>query len=362
MTHRVFLHPGPPKTGTTYLQSLLYANRDSFLAQGLTITGDQGAHYRAANELVRRKSLRMKEMPEGAWAHVRDEVLSAPGDVVMSCERYSLLGLEHIRRVVEDLGDREVHVVLTLRDVPSTLPARWQEGIKNGGSVSWASFLERVATDTAQLRKVTRAMPTLNAWAKVLPAERIHIVTVPPSSAPRTLLLERFCEVVGADASKLETLEASRANPSIDLVSTELIRRLNANKRTKLSGYAQHFEIKMFLAGKLAKQNRGKPQLTPEAFAAGRAESEALIRRIEEGGFHVVGDLADLTSSKAPASTGAGVEVDPEQVIDAAVVAISALARRSAGRARQLNQLENQRRRWTPRRVAGAVRRRLRRR
>ena len=62
MSRTVYLHVGIAKTGTTYLQSLLYANRESFLAQGITIVGDQGSHYRAANELMRRKSLRTQRL------------------------------------------------------------------------------------------------------------------------------------------------------------------------------------------------------------------------------------------------------------------------------------------------------------
>ena len=129
MTQRVFLHPGPLKTGTTYLQSLLYANRASFLAQGVTIVGDQGSHYRAANELMRRKSLRTRQVPQGAWKRTRAAVLRAPGNVVMSCERYSLFRVEHVRRVLDDLADREVHVVLTLRD-------RWPSSRRDGRRAS----------------------------------------------------------------------------------------------------------------------------------------------------------------------------------------------------------------------------------
>ena len=360
MTQRVFLHPGPLKTGTTYLQSLFYANRGAFLAQGITIVGDQSSHYRVANDLMRRKSMRTREVPEGAWKRMRAEVLRAPGDALMSCERYSLFRAQDVRHLLDDLADREVHAVLTLRDLSAVLPARWQEGIKNGGTATWAEFQERITDDPARLRKVTRGLATLDAWAGAVPPERIHVVTVPPSSAPRTLLLERFCQAMGVDASKLETLEAKRANPSMDLVSTELVRRVNAQRDVKLSGDVQHFEIKSFLASKLATQNRGRPELTTAAFEAARAGSEALVRRIEEGGFHVVGDLADLTSSKPPQATGSGVDVDPEQLLDAAVVAIAVLAQRSGARGTQLRKRARSRG-GKVRRLWRGARRRLRR-
>jgi hypothetical protein len=351
VTQRVFLHPGPLKTGTTYLQSLLYANREAFLTQGVTIVGDQGSNYRAANDVMRRKSLMTAQAPKGAWKRTRAAVLRAPEHAVMSCERYSLFREQHVRRVVEDLADREIHVVLTLRDLVAVLPARWQEGIKNGGTATWAEFQKRIVDDPARLRKMTRAMSTLEAWAAALPADRIHVVTVPPRSAPRTLLFERFCEALGADTTQLATLEAARANPSMDLVTTELIRRVNAQRAVKLTGRAQQFEIRSFLAPKLTQQNRGRPELTADLLEAAKGESQALIRRIETGGFHVVGDLNDLTSSTSSAPTGAGVDVDPEELLDAAAAAVAALAERSSARGERLRKFE------APRRLPSRARR-----
>ena len=357
MSPRVFLHPGPLKTGTTYVQSLLYANRESFLAQGITIVGDQRSHYRAANELMRRRALRTSQVPQGAWSRTRAAVLRAPGDVVMSCERYSLFRPEHVQKVLEDLADCEVHVVLTLRDLVAVLPARWQEGIKNGGTASWAQFQERIARDPARLRKMTRAMSTLETWAAALPAERIHVVTVPPSTAPRNLLFERFCEAVGADPTRLETLEATRVNLSMDLVTTELVRRVNVQSAVKLSGLAQQSEIKAFLAQELAKRSRVRPELGAALLEAAKGETQALVRQIETGGFHVVGDLNDLTSTTSSAPTGGGTEVDPEQLLDAATVAVAALARRSWSRGQRLKKYETRRRFRTARRLWRRLRR-----
>lgn len=357
MSPRVFLHPGPLKTGTTYLQSLLYANRESFLAQGITIVGDQGSHYRAANELMRRKSLRTTEVPQGAWSRTRAAVLRAPGEVVMSCERFSLFRDEHVQRVLEDLAGCEVHVVLTLRDLVAVLPARWQEGIKNGGTASWTQFQERIARDPARLRKITRAVSTLEAWAAALPAERIHVVTVPPSSAPRELLFERFCEAIGGDPARLETLEATRVNLSMDLVTTELVRRVNAQSAVKLSSPAQQSEIKQFLAQELAKRGRVRPELGAAVLEAAKGETQTLVRLIESGGFPVVGDLNDLTATTSSPPTGGGTEVDPDQLLDAATIAVAALARRSWARGQRLKAHETPRRFRAARRLWRRMRR-----
>ena len=359
MNQRVFVHPGPLKTGTTYLQSLLYANRRSFLAQDITIVGDQGSHYRAANDLMRRKTLPTSQVPKGAWKRTRAAVLRAPGNAVMSCERYSLFGAEHVQRLLQDLADREVHVVLTLRDPVAVLPARWQEGVKNGGVATWAEFQEDIVENPSRLQRMTRAMSTLETWGAALPPDRVHVVTVPPSSAPRTLLLERFCEAIDADPTRLETFEATRSNPSMDLVTTELIRRVNAQDEVGLSGRARQLEIKAFLAPELAAKSRGRPELSSAALQAAKGQSEALVRRIETGGFHVIGDLADLESSTPAAPIGAG-DVDPDEVLDRAAVAVATLAQRSWERGEQLRTHNAPRRMPRARRLVRKSWRRLR--
>ena len=161
------------------------------------------------------------------------------------------------------------------------------------------------------------------------------------------LLFERFCEALGADPSRLETFEAAQANPSMDLVTTELIRRVNAQRAVQLSAGAQDYEIKSFLAPELAGPTRWRPELTAAALEAAKAESQALVRRIETGGFQVVGNLDDLTSSTSAEPTGTGVDVNPEELLDAAAVAVAALAQRGWARGERLRKYEA--RRWPTR-------------
>lgn len=342
MVQRVYLHPGPPKTGTTYLQSLLYANENSLLPQHVSMIGSQAAHFAAANDLLRARSRRGRKVPEGAWPRMREAVLGYDGHAIMSCERYSLLHGSEAQRVAEDLSDAELHVVLTLRDTASVIPARWQEALKNGSSTTWSDYCDRVSRDPKALSRVTRTYSSLRRWATVLPAERIHVVTVPPTTASRTLLLERFCEVVGVDTAQLATLEAPRSNRSLDLVGAEVVRRLNASADVTLSPHVHHAEIKTFLSSEvLSRTHRAeRPRLTLAAFKAARVETERIIGLIKGEGIPVVGDLADLSSAEPPDDAPATIE--PDAVIDAAVEAIGALAQRSVRRGRRLKALNQQ--------------------
>jgi hypothetical protein len=51
-TQRVFLHVGSPKTGTTYLQGVLWRNREALRRQGLLLPLDSvGDHYAGSFEV-----------------------------------------------------------------------------------------------------------------------------------------------------------------------------------------------------------------------------------------------------------------------------------------------------------------------
>ena len=100
-------------------------------------------------------------------------------------------------------------------------------------------------------------------------------------------------------------------------------------------------------------------ELTAAVLEIAKSETQVLVRRIETCGFHVVGDLNDLTSSTASAPTGTGVDISPEELLDAAAVAVAALAERSWARGVRLQTYEAPRRFSRARRVLRRGRRQL---
>lgn len=346
-TRRLFLHVGPPKTGTTYLQGLLHANRETLRTAGLEVLGTHDEHFRAANELMGRPGRRGEQVPDGAWEHVRQLLDDADADAVASCERYSMLRGPEIARLRGDLPGHEIHVVLTLRDATLMLPSQWQEYVKNGTDLSWGEFSRRVAEEPKFRARLTRVRRVLDGWAGTVPTEHLHVVTVPPPGGPRTELRDRFCAVLGVPPATLGA-EPPAVNESVDLAGAELIRRLNED--APLHPQVQHTEIKGFLVPEVLAQERGSapPRLAGEAFAAARRESERQVELVRQSGHPVVGDLADLLSAQPPEEP-APTEVSDEEVSELAVRSVSALAQRSfaqvdrtprglrarAGRARQ---------------------------
>ena len=335
MPTTVFAHIGLPKTGTTHLQALLYANRGAFQQQGTTVVGRHRMHFDAASEITGARGRRTGEIPSGRWVKVvrAVEKVTTP-QAVFSSERYSLARPPGARTLVETLcdssADAEVHVIVTLRDLVAAEPSAWQEYVKNGGTRSWPEFCAAGVADPDELRRRRRVRRLFAAWPEVLPPEHLHVVTVPPPGCPHGLLFERFCSVLGVDPAAMDTLEG-RANSSLDFVATEMLRRVNA-RRPRLPVPVQRAEIKKFLAnGALSRRDvRIRPALSGEALALARAENEWVTERLRSGGHDVVGDLADLHGDHpdAPAS----YDVPAEDLLDAALEAVALLATRSAER------------------------------
>ena len=145
---RVFLHIGEPKTGTTFLQQVMWGNRGELAAQGLVLPGHHAQdHFRASQDLRGIEKLPATRPRRGpasgtSWP---PQARQARSLAVISHELFSRRRRRtRPSRAVRSLQPAEVHVVLTVRDMASLLPAEWQETIKHRnarglGRTGWAT-------------------------------------------------------------------------------------------------------------------------------------------------------------------------------------------------------------------------------
>lgn len=122
MPRRVFLHVGAPKSGTTYLQSRLHANRHALRRHGVLYPsgwlGEPRLHYWAALDVTGTCHGVDPRRVHGAWDRLVARVRRARDDVVVSHELLARARPEQAARVLADLAatGAEVHVVLTVRE------------------------------------------------------------------------------------------------------------------------------------------------------------------------------------------------------------------------------------------------------
>ncbi|WP_372730103.1 hypothetical protein [Nocardioides sp.] len=336
MSKRVLLHVGTPKTGTSYFQDVLFRNRRTLVQAGIHYPADRfDAHFLAALDLMRLPWGGLETEAVGAWDRLATRVRRASGTSIISHEILATASRSQVGRALESLGHHdgtEIHVVLSVRDLVRQIPAEWQENVKHRSIISYAKFLEQIQDPQRESRIATwfwgvQEIPDiLNRWGHDLPPERIHLVTVPPPGGPPQVLWERFSEAFGLTGLDLD-LEAERANPSLGVPETALVRRINRAANTVVEPADYRPLVRELLAHQTLSRRAGSPRLALPPTVHPWAQQVAATWRaeVERRGYHVIGDLDDLIGP-APLETWADPDNPSErQVAGAAVDAIKAL-------------------------------------
>lgn len=324
MPHPVYLHIGPPKTGTTYVQELLWLNRGKLLEQGILYPADaRSHHFHAAVDVVGVGLLEVDTAEAaGRWDDLVALIRGHDGPTVISHENFSGATEEKAARISTDLAGRELHVLLTARNVRSLYESQFQEGLKNGRKWNFDSFVatKRLVGSRGEMI-IGRSGTAITTWSAVVPPERFHVIVMPPPGAARTLLFDRFCAVIGFDPSDA-LLETERVNESIGVVEAELLRRLNRGRGDDWTDGAQLF-VKHRLVPHLLAGRKGQRKIRttdPQTLDALMEQTRLLASTIREHRFDVVGDLAELEAAQAamPAEPDGGPASD-EEVLDVAL-------------------------------------------
>jgi hypothetical protein len=361
----IFLHIGAMKTGTTFVQGKLIANREALGLAGVLFPGqDWAQQVLAVHDALHldRHDPRIREEARGAWHVLSNEMLGHRGISIVSVEFLSFAGCRHARGVVESLVDAgaDVDVVLTVRDTSATIPSQWQTSVRDGSRISWPGFLRAVRSAGVVRARFGHHLPDLergsflqaaaniprilNVWGRLVPRERLHVVTVPPSGSDPDLLWRRFAAAVGLGPSGCPA-DPAETNASLGFPSAELLRQVNRRlgrlPQTDYDRTVKNVLALALLTARAAQEGRAKLDDATQEFAVGwnRRVRDAIIT----SGAELVGNLDDL-----PVVVGGGPSEfrpapEPGQVIEAAAVAVAAMdqlvrrrARRRQGRGEDL--------------------------
>jgi hypothetical protein len=298
----VYLHIGIAKTGTTYLQGLLWHNRGLLERHGLRYPGDlPGDHFRASVDL-RDKPFAGEQSTHvpGSWDTLAAAAMAAPDRALISHETLTRTHVEQVRRAADSFRSAyELHLIVTARDLGRQLPAVWQEQVKNRGTHTYEKFLADVSErpTSNQYRHFWEAqdiLDVLERWSAAVPPERVHVVTVPQPGSVSGLLWERFASVIGVDPTSVDT-DVPVSNVSIGVAEAELLRRMNPALRERLDWPTYERQVKVGLATRLAARD-GSARLTVPSERRGWVSdrAEQLISGLRKGGYDVVGDLDEL--------------------------------------------------------------------
>lgn len=337
---RVFVHVGAPKTGTSSVQAALFQNRDALAQQGILYSADRfDEHFLAALDLMEMSWGGLEKEAVGAWDRLAERVRDWSGTAIISHEILATATRTQVRRALESLGDAEVHIVFSARDLVRQIPAEWQETIKHRKVVSYGEFLERIGSSDRRGRVaswfwgVQEIPDVLNRWGSTLPPEQVHVITVPRPGAPEGLLWERFAAVFGIDPAQFEP-DGDRSNPSLGVAESAVVRRIN--ERVNEGSLPNHYYrelVRELLAHRTLSRRTDSARLAlpPDVHTWATDLSETWIDWLDRSGYDVVGSLTELRPDPPEPGPFAGPDQpDEAEVSDASIAAVVALVEETA--------------------------------
>jgi hypothetical protein len=337
---RIYLHIGLHKTGTTYLQNVLRANRKALRGQGIEYPGGPGepAQQMAVWDVQGRRPRGVDDKRIGGqWRAMVTHLAGCSSPVALISEEHlSLSSPKQVRTFVGSFPDAEVHVIVTTRDLARVVVSQWQEQVKNNRTWTWEEYVLAIKDPTEQATGPGRAfwlrqdlVRICDRWGAAVPAERFHVVTVPASGGAPDLLLQRFSSVVGIDVARL-TEPPAWSNEAIGVAATEVIRRVNVRLDGRLNQREQDWVIKRTVVRLLASRTeQSRASLPPEDFGWAAERSAAMIAELKGRGYDVVGDLDELTPVARPGGRRPD-DASETELLEASLDALSLLAEKSA--------------------------------
>jgi hypothetical protein len=345
VARRVFLHVGSPKTGTTFLQQVLWSQRDLARGQGLLLPLDGFFDHYLATQEVRgiEPQPADAERAKDVWARIVEESQSWAGNVLVSHELFAPATAAQAERAIGAFGqDTEVHLVLTVRDLVRQIPAEWQEHVKHRSTARFDDFVDDLRREDPKtwFWRVQNSPAVLRRWGRTLPREHVHVVTVPPAGRPMNLLWDRFAGLLGIDPSPFTTT-GLRANTSLGYEQAELLRQVNVElgERLPMPGpYAPDVK-NVFAEQILSRQPGARLALAGERLDYAVKRTEQLADELSQLGVDVVGDLDELVPDpEQPEHVQPLVEPSDEVLRRVGVAALAGLLDEYSGLRRRAQQ------------------------
>jgi hypothetical protein len=219
---KLFIHVGPHKTGSTYIQKALLENREYLMSLGVTypnvgLLGQYGHH-----EIVEK----VKGLDRAALAAYLAQFLGGALTIISSenLDRLSLGEIQKLRNALTTLDPKlDVGVIYYYRNYMDLLPSWWQEEVKHGSTISFYEFALPHVWRPFSSHIVNPAL-VLDLFAEIFGKERIIVVDY-DVAREKGNILHPILDLLGIDASVFNN---EVVNASLGMESIEIIRALNA--------------------------------------------------------------------------------------------------------------------------------------
>ncbi|MES9539334.1 hypothetical protein [Actinomadura sp. NPDC000600] len=328
----VYLHVGAPVAEAEFLHRVLWGNRRRLGDAGVCYPVAEPQENFAAVMDLRETSWGGHRDPnwEGAWDRVAQRAREWDGPAVAFSQ--PLLGgatEQQVKRAVEALEPAEVHVVFATRDLGRQLILDWQEQIRHAHTITFERFVDDLVELGLEAPEPYGEMfwglhdpvRVLRTWGSAVPAERVHVLTLPPPGGRAAVMWDRFRGLIGVEDGVCD-LGGIHGDEPMSAVEAELLRRLNERLGPALGGDYEPMVREYLLGhGPTGGSGGGRTRMgLPARHAEWAARrTRELAESLRASGYDVVGDLDELTTSRAPEAAMLPGDVPDELIATASV-------------------------------------------
>jgi hypothetical protein len=214
---QLFLHIGPHKTGSTFIQKVFFDNKERLLGLGVNypnfgFRGQYGQHE--AVEKVR--GLEQKQLNEYLSQFLSSEIN------FISSENFDRLTLHEIKKLRQSLSTVDVKIIYYFRNYIDLLPSWWQEAVKHGSRVSFHEFaLPHILRPFTS--NIINPNVVLDLYANVFGKNNIIIINY-DAALQKDTIITPLLELLGIE---LLDVVSTFVNSSLTPEIVEIIRALN---------------------------------------------------------------------------------------------------------------------------------------
>jgi hypothetical protein len=354
MASKVFVHVGLPKTGTTYLQTVMWSDRERMREQGVLLPGRERRDHLWTTRIIREDpNLTLyDERVRESWDVLREEIAAWEGTALISHEFFAGASAEQAAAMIAALEDSspgaEVHLVVTAREPVGLYAGSWQESLKNRDTRTLAEYAAAPVSENPMAVWNWRTLDVrlvLERWSPVVDPSRVHVLPLPPPGSPRDLLWIRFATLIGLDPASFD-LSGTFGNESMGLAEAETLRRVNAHLQDEdfTAAFDRGVYIRAFLADERLATRDGERSWPPEAVLLEcRARGAAAVEAIRAGGYDVIGDLDDLLVPPVLEPRRSAGDATDAEVVEVATAVIGRMLHDVRDLTRERNRLRRER-------------------
>lgn len=337
MAKRLIVHAGFHKTGTTALQSAIYAVREKLDKRGLVypVLGGK-AHHKAIYSLMEKgwgwEDRGGNPVDLKKWPELVKSVKRAKDGAIISSEFLCELNEAQIDKFKRDLGVNDVTVYFTLRPLLKIVPSAYQQHLKIGIRSDYEKWLHSIL-DQPGTSSITPSFwirhqhaKVLRKWIAAFGVDGVKLVIVDEKNPD--FMYQTFNEAFGLEKPLLKEQKERDSNRSLTLAEIALLRKVNKIYPKKRSWHDYETFIRQgamkYLTNKVKPSDDAPKLHTPEwAVEKIKEISRESVAEIKDLGIEIIGDIDSFESAKIPTGTLPEPEQIPIEVAAKALVAMN---------------------------------------